>query len=315
MTSYSNEIDARIIRWIVEYPEIKFDEPNCWLNQNLRMAGDDTEFDTYEEFVSELKSDNQVLFKFLLVYYFEQLGFDAYKECDRQRDKQCDKNVRCKIRKHAIAMIKSFNEVKPSNREDAEKWFKRFEDVYAENFQNQKYSKKLRQDNFRELCEFYLKPEGGGLSGLEQLRMKIMKNKIEEAFRLLRNLKGIGNKVAKFILRDLTFYLTNWGKSVKTDCHPRDLNYEYAIPVDRWVRRISLSIPLIKYKVFELMQDEDLDKYISKAIEKVCLELKLNPLRFDFGAYLIGSEFEKKHHSKTLKFNDIYEKLKSLSSK
>jgi len=80
-----------------------------------------------------------------------------------------------------------------------------------------------------------------------------------------------------------------------------------------WVKRIALSIPRLRRKIFDLMEDEDIDKFISKAIAEVCLELKLNPLRFDFGAYLIGiNEFEKKR-GKFRNFRQIYEELMSLA--
>jgi len=162
----------------------------------LHRAGD-IEFKTFEELVSNLKRDNKVLFKFLLTYYFEQKGFDAHIKCTR-----CEKE--CKIRKHAVAMIKSFNEVNLSTEEDAKTWFERFGSVYKEEFEGQNFnSRKLKESNFRDLCRFYLNCK------LNELRSLIRSNKIEEAFRLLKGIKGIGDKIAKYIVRDLVFYFTD----------------------------------------------------------------------------------------------------------
>ena len=92
-------------------------------------------------------------------------------------------------------------------------------------------------------------------------------------------------------------------------------NLEYAIPIDRWVRRVTLSIPSLRQRIFKLLEDEDLDRFISKAIVEVCSELELNPLRFDFGAYLVGvDKLERKWNefNREKRFSETYEYLKEI---
>ena len=300
MSGRVNEIDSKIIEEITKYYRIRFDVPNYWFNCNLHNANDE-DFNTFTQMVSNLKNNNETLFKFILAYYFEQVGFNAKFQCDK-----CDKKKF--IKTHAVAMIKSFNEVKFLTNDDfPKKWFEKFREVYKKMFDQKFNGKKLKINNFKSLYGFY---KG---KGVDDLRNKIEDNEIRSAFDLLKGIKGIGEKVAKFTVRDLVFYFTDWGKSVKMVSPPENL--EYAIPIDRWVRRVTLSIPSLRQRIFKLLEDEDLDRFISKAIVEVCSELELNPLRFDFGAYQVGvDKLERKWNefNREKRFSETYECLKEI---
>lgn len=147
---------------------------------------------------------------------------------------------------------------------------------------------------FNSLYNFYYRDNGPA-----DLRNKIENNQLKDAFHLLKEIDGVGEKIAKFMVRDLVFHLTDWGMSVKMDSLPvsQPEELEFAIPVDIWVRRIAFSIPSLRLTIFRILEDdplnengEVLNRVISKAIVKVCLNLRLNPLKFDIGAYLVGKK-------------------------
>jgi len=202
------------------------------------------------------------------------------------------------IKKHAVAMIESFNKAKfqVSKPYFSKIWFSKFKEFYNKRFNEKFNEKKLTIKNFKSLYNLYLGSEG---HSLQLLREKIEKNEVKEAFDYLIKIDGVGDKVAKFMVRDLIFYLTDWGKMVNATNFPPNL--DYALPVDRWVRRITLSIPTLKREVFRVLENEDVDRFISKSIFNVCKQLELNPLRFNLGAYLIG---EQKLASKWKKFGE-----------
>lgn len=313
------DIDSKLIERIAEYPEniehcrkgVRYDDLHKWFSCNLCMA-DDEPFNSTDELISLLKSSDETLFKFILVYYFEQVGFNASIRPEGGRCQNCkfeefNKNNKIELRKHAVVMLKTFKdcacrEVQLNN----------FGCNYNKKFPNENFNKrKLGPKQFESTSKFYKEGNVG------RLKEKIEKGEIKEAYDLLKSIKGAGDKVAKFILRDLLFLLTDWGYKVK-DFKEENLREDelfLAIPVDIWVRRITLSIPSMRQKVFEIMQDEELDKYISRGISKLCLALHINPLRFDFGAYQIGRlEINNKEWKNfgDKKFDATYNKLQEI---
>jgi len=295
---YGSDVDSEIIKKIAEYPEDKYDDLHKWFSCNLCMA-EGKKFDSTEQLRSCLKSDNGTLFKFILVYYFEKVGFDAPVKPKPVKCERCELREK-KVRAHAVAMLKAFNEavlMADNTRSLANVWREKFSKIYEKEFPGKKFNERLSKC-FDSLSEFYMEK-------VNDLRERIESSKIMGSYSLLDGIAGVGDKVAKFIVRDLLFLLTDWGFQVKMKSARDDL--EYAIPVDRWVQRITLSIPRLKRKT------GGLNKFISKAIAQVCSELEVNPLRFDFGAYLIG---ENKIKKECKKFKEpgleekIYELLK-----
>jgi len=145
----------------------------------------------------------------------------------------------------------------------------------------------------------------------------IGENRLDEAYNLLINQRGgVGPKIARFVIRELAFSLTEWGKNEELD--PSIFEdakvLSYAVPIDRWVRRISLSIPAIASKLMNNLEVSDLaddnindkvDEKLGLTIAELCYEMKLNPLRFDFGAYLFGWQKIKRF----VDIKKIYQKL------
>lgn len=318
MVNCKLEIDSKLIEKIAEYPEsirdcrkrVEYDDLHKWFSCNLCKT-DDEPFNSTDELISRLKSSDEMLCKFVLVYYFEQFGFDAHikptkGKCQNCKFKEFNENLGIKVRMHAIAMLKTFKDCGCT-----EIQIDKFERIYSNISGGKKFNeRKLGRKHFESLSKFCR--EGGA----GRLREKIEGNEIKEAYNLLKGIKGVGDKVAKFIVRDLLFFLTDWGYKVR-DLEKMDLKEDdlyLAIPVDSWVRRITLSIPSMRQKVFEIMQNENLDEFISKVISRMCLYLHVNPLRFDFGAYQIGKlkiGDEWKNFGDE-KFPKIYDKLKEI---
>ena len=293
-------IDSQIIESVVKYGEDKFDEMRLWFNCNMHYA-DGKDFNTFRHLADNLRNNNEMLFKLILVYYFEQVGFDAKITCDK-----CSKKT--SIKRHAVAMIKSFDEVKDCNN-FSDIWFEKFANVYRDLFNGKFNEKKLTIHVFESLHNFYMTKK----DSLNDLRLKIERSDIEDAFALLMKIRGVGEKVAKFMVRDLIFFFTEWGKQERIPYGWRIENLDCAVPVDRWVRRVTLSIPSLRQCFCELLEDEELDKYVSKAIVEICSKLGINPLRFDFGAYWIGVEVLEKQWKKFERgkqFSKTYEFLK-----
>ncbi len=79
------EKDSKIIEEIVKYSDKNRrldNELKDWFNCNLYSAGD-KDFETFEQVRSSLKSSDETVFKFILVYYFEKVGFIASLPCDK----------------------------------------------------------------------------------------------------------------------------------------------------------------------------------------------------------------------------------------
>ncbi len=96
-------------------------------------------------------------------------------------------------------MLKSFNEVKSSADQNfPEIWFNKFKQVYNEMFEGKKFNSKFGQKYFNSLYNFYYRDNGPA-----DLRNKIENNQLKDAFYLLKEIDGIGEKIAKFMVRDL----------------------------------------------------------------------------------------------------------------
>lgn len=99
---------------------------------------------------------------------------------------------------------------------------------------------------------------------------------INEANNFLRSLKGIGGKISALLLRDLQEYYNFW----KMD----ESNYYLLQPVDIWVNRLSHECWT------EYMPSNNHD-YNAREITNLCLENDIDPLRFNMGAWFIGSHY------------------------
>jgi len=312
--------DMKIIRGIVSCEHIDFNDLG-WINCNLHNADID-DFENRRDYDKAIKTNDEFLFIFLIIYNFEKGGFDLKLECKRQCNwyKKDSKNNRVKT--HPVSVLLALNELKEEYSADsidqllkienlADKWFKKAKSIHKSKFKRCFNERGFNSKYLESLIEFYKSGK------IKELRKFVIKNQFDKAHDLiLQNIRGIGPKLAKFIVRDLAFSLTEWGKSEKLDWSwfkdPEILRY--IVPIDRWVRRISLSIPLICSRLKKELKCSDLadntnrslDEKLSLTISKVCYEMKLNPMRFDLGAFLFGVyEIQKRAH-----ISEIYEKLK-----
>ena len=85
---------------------------------------------------------------------------------------------------------------------------------------------------------------------------------------LIKNIRAVGDKIATFIIRDIG--LLNPGLI--------NSKYEYAFPVDTWVRQIS------KEKFGLEAKDSEIKKFF---IEK-CKAVRQDPLKFAAGIWYLG---------------------------
>lgn len=111
------------------------------------------------------------------------------------------------------------------------------------------------------------------LNPFEELSVKVPKNTIE-AFSILRNIHGIGDKVASFILRDIVSIM-NLEKGIR----PQD--QILLQPIDRWVNGIATFIWDIP--------DRTPDWLIALRIISECQKYDCLPTSFNQGAWKYGS--------------------------
>jgi len=107
--------------------------------------------------------------------------------------------------------------------------------------------------------------------------IRLLGNKtINEANTFLRSLKGIGGKISALLLRDLQEYYNFWEMD--------ESNYYFLQPVDIWVNRLSHECWT------EYMPSNNHD-HNAMEITNLCLKNDINPLRFNMGAWFIGSHY------------------------
>jgi len=236
-------------------------------------------FTTREEYDNAVIGDDEFLLIFLLIYSFERMGFDSkLDEC----------TCRCewyqhdyKTKSHPVSVLLALSEIKRDRRADdlntlleeeeienlASDWFTRSRQAHRSTLQKKGFNQ--RGFNSKHLAGFLRFFHGRRIA---QLRDRISKSSFHDAYNLLvTELVGIGSKVGRFIVRDLAFSLTDWGKKVELDRSaledPKIL--AYAIPIDRWVRRVSIAIPTIGNRLKENLAISDLaDDSLSDRIDE-----------------------------------------------
>ena len=99
---------------------------------------------------------------------------------------------------------------------------------------------------------------------------------LEKAFITLTNMKGIGDKVASFILRDVV-YIFNLEKDVPS----KDLMFLQ--PIDVWIRRIACHL------WNDLNEKMTSDWVIARRIIQKCEENEVSSIYFNQGAWYYGA--------------------------
>ena len=100
---------------------------------------------------------------------------------------------------------------------------------------------------------------------------EITNSGVKKAYDELVKIRGIGDKIASFIIRDIG--LINSGLII------RDSDYEMAFPVDTWVRKIAPKFDC---------NEKDSDEQIKIYLIKKCKDCKVDPLRFAAGLWYLG---------------------------
>ena len=112
---------------------------------------------------------------------------------------------------------------------------------------------------------------------------QISQGKLAEAYLdLIRN-KGIGDKIARFLLRDFVAISGLEDQVPNTDLH-------FLQPVDVWVRRTAEFLwPNLSKSAREDPKDAP-DWFMAQFVTEKCLRHKVSSIRFNQGAWLFGSE-------------------------
>lgn len=318
------EFDNIIIRKLVEYEQIDFNDLS-WFNCYLHNANVQ-DFKNRRTYDDAIKNDNEICLIFIIVYSFEREGFDSkldkcIRECELYREGG-------KIKTHPLSVLMALTKIKREYKVDdakqllgceeieklADKWFEKSKEIHNEEF-NKGFNE--RGFNSKHLISFLKFFSDRNINILREL---VGRSKFDDAFNLLTTtttkIKGIGPKVAKFIIRDLAFSLTVWGKNERVSLKDAKV-LSYTLPIDIWVRRCAISIPSIEKKVISSLErgalaDDNIvdkvDEKISMVIAERCCNMELNPLRFNLGAYLFGvNEIKRK-----MSVDKIYNKLKDV---
>lgn len=109
---------------------------------------------------------------------------------------------------------------------------------------------------------------------LKYLRDKFKTNRVHELFNELQTIKGIGPKIASFVLRDFAV-LFDLDKNLSKN------DFMVLQPIDTWVKKVGLLL--------KLYNSMDVDENtVREAIVDFCLEHSLPPARFNQGMWYFG---------------------------
>jgi hypothetical protein len=135
------------------------------------------------------------------------------------------------------------------------------------------------------VCNILTKMRNKGESNIIKL---LSEKNIVDAHKFLLSVKGLGDKISAFLLRDFQYFLRLWAVSDEE---------KYRLqPVDRWVRRFSeLCWPDEKW-------EPNAHNYNAKLIVKCCIKNGIDPLSFNQGAWFVGS-----HYTDLWRFHKISE--------
>lgn len=121
------------------------------------------------------------------------------------------------------------------------------------------------------------------------IKLLSKKKDIVDAHNFLLSIKGLGDKISAFILRDFQCFLKLWGYI------PDEEKYRLQ-PVDRWVRRFSG----LCWKNNNWESDKHNDN--AKLIVECCHNDGIDPIAFNQGAWFVGS-----HYTDLWRFHKISE--------
>lgn len=302
------EDDGKIIRGLNNYKKDEsFSDDVGWINCVLHNIGEGDKalwkkFNNSAEYNEAISKDDDFVLALLIIHSFERFGFDSKVkckiECEWYKNKKGEKPH--KLKTHPILVLTALTELKGEKGvNNIEELFKKYN--YNINTLAKDWFDKIPKECFnKKFNEKYLISFLEFFPHIDELRNRIKKNNFEEAYKCLTKMKGVGPKIAKYIMRDLAFSLTEWGKNEELDTStlndPEIL--KFVIPIDIWERRICASIPTIYNRLKDKLKPSDfadsnmdiVDDKLSLTIAEACYEMKLNPIFFDNGVYFFGAD-------------------------
>ena len=108
---------------------------------------------------------------------------------------------------------------------------------------------------------------------------KIKNGDVKECYDNLTQIKFIGPKIASFYLRNLALVYNIrkiYGK-----------NMEYLLPIDTWIKKVSIKSGIIKHNNINLTIKNI--KCIREKTVEICNQADVNPLLFNLGCWFVGS--------------------------
>lgn len=299
----NENIDKILIRKLAHY-HVDFNDLR-WINCYLHNA-DMQDFGGRDEFDNFIRNNDEFLLIFIIIYSFERMGFDSkLARCKNQCELYTGVNA-TKIKTHPLAVLKALIEIKEDYGANdikglldsdpaktiAVKWFEKSIELHNNYFRKGFNKKGFGVKSLNDFLNFFASGK------ICEFRDLVRRMKFGKAFNLITKINGIGSKLAKFIMRDVAFSLNDWGKGDEINVRVvKEEELHFVVPIDRWVRRISMAIPLVGEDVKRRLEREDLasdsvsdkiDDLLSIAISRICCKLNLNPMRYDLGAYMFG---------------------------
>ncbi|MBA7597238.1 hypothetical protein ES703_04239 [subsurface metagenome] len=180
---------------------------------------------------------------------------------------------------HRIAIVKAYKEegdvISPTF---ANRVWERFEKLTPYDAKKGRYktNEKLTKEPVCKVLEKLR--EGGEANLIKYLRGRSLK----EAHKWLCGFRGIGNKVASLLLRDIWCYIGEWPDTPTSD-------HKFLQPIDVWVRLLSReAFPMSNWPLGDLAFAEQLVNH--------CKSTGIDPIEFNKGTWFVGSHFYRLCH-------------------
>ena len=150
--------------------------------------------------------------------------------------------------------------------------WKRFLDICRS--QGKKPNAKLNREVVSGIARFSMKSDKRNIAA--RFEEQIVRDGLAEAYLSLRQLRGVGKKIASFLLRDLVTALEI------EDQIPKDALWLLQ-PVDTWIKATAV------YLWPDLARTTE--SFIAFYLTKQCLKHNVSPIRFNQGAWYYGSKY------------------------
>ncbi len=111
---------------------------------------------------------------------------------------------------------------------------------------------------------------------VKHIVQKVRLGKVKQTYEEIDQIWSIGPKITALILRDVV-YIYNIENNLEKE------DYNYLQPADTWVHQIASKLSMTKPSKKRIYNNENID------ITQKCLDLELNPIHFNQGAWYLGA--------------------------